>query len=130
MPFFLERGGMPERALEITKAPVKHVRKTNTRIGNVSVGFGGSMSSPGKLPARYHRTITTKIVVNAMPAMMNLLLGKSIVKRFCKRSIMMPAIAGPYTPTKVMTTINDLSGPASGIAASPKSQLQEIVRRR
>jgi hypothetical protein len=53
-----------------------------------------------------------------------------MVKLFCRRSVKIPAIAGPYAPTKVMTTINDLSGPASGIAASQKSQLQENARRR
>jgi hypothetical protein len=60
-----------------------------------------------------------------MPAMMILFLDKSMVKRVCRRSVKIPAIAGPYEPTKVMTTINVLSGPASGIAASQKSQLQE-----
>jgi hypothetical protein len=53
-----------------------------------------------------------------------------MVKLFCKRSVKIPAIAGPYAPTKVLTNITDLSGPASGIAASQKSQLQENARKR
>jgi len=65
-----------------------------------------------------------------MPEMMILFLDKSMVKLFCRRSVKIPAIAGPYEPTKVMTTINDLSVPASGIATSQKSQLQENARRR
>jgi hypothetical protein len=65
-----------------------------------------------------------------MPAMMILFLDMSMVKLFCRRSVKIPAIAGPYAPTKVRTTIKDLSDPESGIAASQKSQLQENARKR